>query len=148
MDRILQLLKKHKVLFVGVGNLLKSDDGVGVYICQELSKNPDLNCLIVESSLEKFIGKINQLNPEILVMIDCMFFPDRDPGYYDILSVKEITPYVLNTHNISLGSIRDFFDMPIYILGIHPGNISFGENMSLTVKSSANKIIKQINQSL
>lgn len=138
------LLDNHRTLFVGVGNVLKSDDGVGVYICQQLEKHPGMNCLIVEASLEKYIGKINQLAPGILVLVDCMYFPGKKPGYYDLLPVKEITSFALNTHNISLGHISDFFNMPVYILGVQPDNTSFGEEMSLQIRKSADQIVRQI----
>jgi Ni,Fe-hydrogenase maturation factor len=35
--------------------------------------------------------------------------------------------------------------MEVYILGIQPKKIDFGENISYLVKNMANKIIKQIN---
>jgi hypothetical protein len=35
--------------------------------------------------------------------------------------------------------------MPVYLLGIQPEKINFGENMSHIVKEEANKIINTIN---
>jgi hydrogenase maturation protease len=127
-----------------VGNLLKKDDGVGVYICSQLEKNPALHCLVVEASLEKFIGKINSLDPEILILVDCMYFPGKDPGYFEFLSINRIMRYAVHTHNISLGNIADFFTMPVYILGIHPEHVDFGENLSDPVKKAADKIVGSI----
>ena len=36
--------------------------------------------------------------------------------------------------------------MPVYILGIQPEKIDFGENISYLVKNVADKIINQINK--
>jgi hypothetical protein len=33
------------------------------------------------------------------------------------------------THNISLAKLSELFNMPVYILGIQPADISFGEGM-------------------
>ncbi len=148
LNGLIQLIHKHQVLFVGVGNVLKNDDGIGVQVCKELKKNKRIPCLIVEASIEKYIGKIEQLNPEILVIIDCMYFPGKEPGYYKFLPVESVTRFTLNTHNISLGSIADFFKMPVYILGIHPQNTAFGEKISSPVKTTAKKIVDEINRSL
>jgi hydrogenase 3 maturation protease len=120
LEALQQFLKEYRVLFVGVGNVLKNDDGVGVYICRQLEKNPALHCLVVEASLEKFIGKINSLGPEILILVDCMYFPGKDPGYFEFLSINRIMRYAVHTHNISLGNIADFFTMPV----LHPGHTS------------------------
>jgi hydrogenase 3 maturation protease len=148
LNIIRQLIKLNKVLFVGVGNPLKKDDGVGVYICQKLRKNPDLNVLIVESGLEKYIGKINMINPEILILVDCTHFPNQAPGHYDLLKVNDISRFILNTHHISLNNISDFLNMPVYILGIHPHDISVGEKLSSPVKKAADQVVSYIYRSL
>jgi len=50
-----------------------------------------------------------------------------------------------NTHNISLKNISEFFDAEVFILGIQPVNIGFGENISYLVRSVSNEIINLIN---
>ena len=66
MHTLLKLLEQsHRILFIGVGNVLKRDDGVGVLISQGIIESPDLLTLTVEVSIENYIGKINSLEPEI-----------------------------------------------------------------------------------
>ncbi len=71
LDRLLSQ-KDKKILFVGIGNLLKMDDGVGVYISRKIRNKGNISSLTVETSIENYIGKINSLNPDILVLIDCV----------------------------------------------------------------------------
>jgi hydrogenase 3 maturation protease len=137
--------KDKKILFTGIGNLLKMDDGVGVYITNKINSKGNISSLTVEASLENYIGKINSLNPDILVLIDCMDLKS-DAGTFKLLSVNQIQDLTFNTHNISLRRLSDFFRMPVYILGIQPEKIDFGENISYLVKNIADKIIKQINK--
>jgi hydrogenase 3 maturation protease len=131
-------------LFVGIGNLLKSDDGVGVYISERIENRETILSLTVETSIENYIGKINSLNPDILVLMDCMEL-NSDPGTFKILTLNQIEDLTFNTHNISLKHLSEFFPIPVYILGIQPEKIDFGENISYLVKNVADKIIKQIN---
>ena len=56
-----------------------------------------------------------------------------------------IQDLTFNTHNISLKKLSDFFKMPVFVLGIQPENIEFGENISYIVKKVADQIIKMIN---
>jgi len=100
--------------------------------------------LTVETSIENYIGKINSLNPDLLVLLDCMEL-QSDPGTFKLLELNQIQDITFNTHNISLNRLSDFFTMPVYILGIQPEKVDFGENISYLVRNIADKIINQIN---
>jgi hydrogenase maturation protease len=136
--------KDKRLLFVGIGNVLKQDDGVGVYISSRVKSTERIGVLTAEVSIENYIGKINSLNPDIVVIIDCVD-TGSTPGKYKLLPVSEINDLTFNTHNISLKRIAEFFPMPVFILGIQPEKIDFGENISYLVRKVADKIIKQIN---
>jgi hydrogenase 3 maturation protease len=145
-EELISLLLKNdkRILFVGIGNLLKKDDGVGVYISSRIRKKSNIEALTVEVSLENYIGKINSIDPDILVLIDCVEMGSV-PGTYKLLSVSKIDDLTFNTHNISLKRLSEFFKMPVYLLGIQPEKIDFGENISYLVKEEAEKIINIIN---
>lgn len=133
-----------KILFVGIGNLLKKDDGVGVYISSGIINRCNIEALTVEVSLENYIGKINRIEPDILVLIDCVEMGSV-PGTSKLISVSQLDDLTFTTHNISLKRISEFFKMPVYLLGIQPEKIDFGENISYLVMEEAEKIINIIN---
>jgi hydrogenase 3 maturation protease len=143
LDRLLSH-KGRKILFVGIGNLLKMDDGAGVYISRKIRNKGNLSSLTVETGIENYIGKINSLKPDILVLIDCVELGSA-PGIFKLLELNQIQDLTFNTHNISLRRLADFFKMPVYILAVQPEKVDFGEKISYLVKSIANKIIKHIN---
>ncbi len=144
LDKILEN-KQGKILFAGIGNVLKSDDGAGVYISNRIISNDNILALTVETGIENYIGKINSLGPDILVLIDCADM-NLPPGSIRILDTNHIQDLTFNTHNISLRRLTDFFNMPVYTLAIQPENIHFGENISYIVKEIADKIINRINR--
>ncbi|MBW6515741.1 MAG: hydrogenase maturation protease [Candidatus Cloacimonetes bacterium] len=135
------------ILFVGVGNRLKSDDAIGIYICEKLQTTERKQVLIVESGIEKYVGKINTLAPDVLVMVDCTDF-NKEPGYVNLFSVNEIQDNSLHTHTISLGRISEFFEMQTYILGIQPLFVGFGEEISTIVLQKADELIAFINENI
>ena len=137
--------KDKNFLFVGIGNILRSDDGVGVYICRQIVSTNNVKTLIVEVSIENYIKKINDLNPDILVLVDCADL-NRMPGHAELLPVEQIKDFAASTHNISLKRVSEFFKMKVLVLGIQPGSVSIGENMTKHVKESADRIIKNINK--
>jgi hydrogenase 3 maturation protease len=146
-DELNKLLsqKDKKILFVGIGNLLKSDDGAGVYISKKIKQRGTILSLTVEASIENYIGKINTLNPDILILIDCVDMKLAS-GTFKLLTLNQIHDMTFNTHNISLKRLSEFFRMTVLVLGIQPEKIDFGENISYLVKKVADKIIKQINK--
>src|ERR1035437_7594832 len=107
LNKILSQTDK-KILFGGIGNLLKKDDGVGVYISKRIKKKGIVSSLTVEVSIENYIGKINSLNPDILVLIDCVDMMSPS-GTLKLLSLRKIQDLTFNTHNISLRRLSEFF---------------------------------------
>ena len=132
-------------LFVGVGNVLKSDDGIGVYISNKIKESRSIQKLTVEVSIENYIGKINSINSDVLILVDCVEF-GKQPGYYEMLPAEKVKDFTFNTHNISLKRISELFKMPVYILGIQPKSIEFGEEISEIVMETAHNILNIINQ--
>ena len=133
------------MLFIGVGNVLKSDDGVGVIISRQIVETDNIKALTVEVSIENYIGKINSMDPDALVILDCMEL-GSSPGTSRLVTLDDVEDITFNTHNISLARLRDFFHYPTYILGIQPHTTEFGETLSPPVKKTARQIIRQINQ--
>lgn len=137
-------LPNRLILFVGLGNVLRRDDGVGVYVAQKLLENPQIRVLNVEVSLENYIGKINAIHPDVLILMDSVDFK-RKPGYSALIPAGSLADYTTNTHNISLARISEFIHARTFVWGIQPALISFGEGLSAPVKRKANLVIKKIN---
>jgi len=134
-----------QILFVGIGNVLRQDDGVGVYISERIRESEYTSVLTVEVSIENYIGKINRLDPDLLVLVDCMDL-SRPPGAWSLLPVEQIRTHALNTHHISLKQVSELFRMPVWVLGIQPLTTAFGETMSPEVRRTADRLVEAINQ--
>ena len=140
------LNRKHKsILFAGVGNVLRSDDGVGVFIVSGIENRDHISTLLVEVSIENYISKINSLSPDILIIADCLYF-NQEPGYADIIPVGETNELTISSHNISLKKVSEFLKMEVYVLGVQPADLRVGEHLTPVVRESAEKIIKIIGE--
>jgi len=134
-----------KILFVGIGNLLRQDDGAGVFISTRIKETEHIKVVTPEVSIENYIGKINSIDHDILVLIDCVDM-NRTAGSFDLIPVEQVSDLTFNTHNISLKKLSGFFRKEVLILAIQPESIAFGENLSYIVHAACNKIIEIINQ--
>jgi hydrogenase maturation protease len=132
------------VLFVGIGNVLKKDDGVGVYISQLIENRDKISSLTVETGIENYVGKINQINPDLLVLIDCVDLQGQ-AGDFRLVEIDDLLDQTTNTHNISLKNISDLFKPATVMLGIQPLDITFGDQLTEPIRLAANKIINLIN---
>ncbi len=146
-DKLTALLSHtdRKILFVGVGNLLRKDDGAGVYISTRIRETENIRVLTPEVSIENYIGKINATDHDTLVLIDCVDM-NRPAGSFDLIPVDRVHDLTFNTHNISLKRLSEFFKKEVLILAIQPETVAFGENLSYIVHEACNKIVELINK--
>jgi len=132
-------------LIVGVGNRIKGDDGVGIYITKELKYKGLSNIIIAENGLENYIGKINSQNPKGIVLVDALDIENEKPGFFELIPVNEIKNTTSGTHNLSFKTLTSFFETnKQWILGIQPENVSYGLELSQDVKTAADEIVNLI----
>ena len=86
-ENVLKQLKKlrgSKTVIVGIGNILKGDDGVGPLICQQLHNNQICAELIDAGTVpENYIQPIVRKAPQNLIVIDAIDF-GAAPGTINI----------------------------------------------------------------
>ena len=68
-----------KILFIGLGNPIKGDDGVGVHISETLNKfrkRSQVEIITCYNSPANYLGKIVAKDPDFIIFIDSIFHPD------------------------------------------------------------------------
>ena len=101
--------------------------------------------ITAEASIENYIGKINSVEHDTLVLIDCVEMK-KPPGSFGLMPVDRVKDMTFNTHNISLKRLSEFFRNEVLILAIQPEKVGFGENLSYIVRDAGNKIVELINK--
>jgi len=139
--------KNTSILFAGVGNVLRSDDGAGVYIVSQIEPSENVSTILVEASIENYISKINSLSPDVLIIADCIDF-NREPGHSGLVPIKEIKEFDISSHNISLRRVAEHLKMEVYVIGVQPADLRVGEKLTPVVKSAADSIISIIKEIL
>lgn len=135
----------NNILIIGIGNPLRSDDKVGLFICDNLKETNKIKTLKIESSIERYIFTINRLKNDAIIMIDAADIR-KEPGKFDLIEIEKFTDTTWHTHNVSLKKIASqFLQKTTWILGIQPQSISIGENLTSKVKKTAKLIIKNFN---
>jgi hydrogenase 3 maturation protease len=145
-----EFIKNKKVVFVGIGNTLRGDDGVGCYFVEELSKkikNDKISFINAGLCVENYLSKIVKLNPEVVIFVDAYSGEVKQP--YLLLNKDEIQNLTFSTHNISLVTIiefleKDLTDTQFYVLAIKPQSLKIQERISEGTKKLVDTIIEGV----
>ena len=138
-----------KLIVLGVGNELKSDDGVGPFIIKKLKEEniENKNLLFIDGKTvpENFTGKIRKEKPTHLIIVDACLM-DLQPGEMQIVNKYEFANIGISTHSMSLSFFVRYLekdtDFGIIFVGIEPETMDWGEKPTPKVENAANEFIK------
>ena len=140
-----------KLIVLGVGNELKSDDGVGPFIIKKLKEesieNDDLLFIDAQTVPENFTGKIRKENPTHVIIVDACLMGSR-PGDMKIVDKNDFANIGISTHSMSLSFFVRYLekdtDFKIIFVGIEPETMDWGAKPTPVVEKAANEFIEAI----
>ncbi len=138
-----------KIYIVGIGNIMKGDDGAGPEIIKRLSEKKSLpdryKLLDVGETPENYLRKIINEKPDTVLLVDIADMK-VSPGTIKILNYDDIIDNSLSTHNASLKLTMDFIkseiNTDIFLIGIQPAELGFGKPISPAVSKAIDEITK------
>jgi len=126
-------------LIVGIGNQMRSDDAFGPALISRIVGRIKASCLDVGSSPENYIGKIVKMCPGVILFVDTVSM-NEPVATIKLISEKEIPVYGFSTHNMSpklmIENIKSQINTKIFMLGIQPKNLEFGEEISKEINEA------------
>lgn len=143
MRAMLDHLKSHlkgKVIILGIGNTLRSDDGVGSILASRIKDKVPFIVWDVGTNPENYLERIIKEKPDNVVIIDTVDF-GGSPGEFRVLEAEDIkTVNLFSTHNasisLSINYLQTSLKVDIIILIIQPKSIVFGDRLSPEVAKS------------
>ena len=150
--RQLNKLRNSATVIVGIGNLLKGDDGVGPLVCEQLAGKTSAELIDAGTVPENYIQPIIKKAPRNLLVIDAIDF-GAPAGTIRIFEPERLNSYALSTHTLSP---RLFVDMvcqnlrrdpalrepDVYFVGIQPAQTQLGESVSPQVSQAVQQLSK------
>lgn len=137
-----------KVVLAGIGNPIRHDDNAGLKIVQDLQGKVSGNVLLLECETvpESYLSEIQEFHPSHVLLVDVAFLGLK-PGKVRLIKSGEIASFpAITTHLLPLRIFCDLVEQTagakIALLLIEPGNVEFGEGLSLEVDKVTEKIKK------
>ena len=146
----LNILRNSTTVIVGIGNILKGDDGAGPLVCQQLKHAKICADLIDAGTVpENYIQPIIKKAPRKLLVIDAIDFR-ATPGTIRIFEPDQLNSHVISTHSLSP---RLFVDMvcqnvsvDVYFVGIQPAQMLLGQSVSPEVNLAIQQLSEVLTQ--
>ena len=134
----------NKLIVLGVGNELKSDDGVGPFIIKKLIddniENENLILINAETVPENFTGKIRKEQPSHVLIVDACLM-GAQPGNIKIVDKDDFANIGISTHSVSLSYFVNYLerdnDFKVIFVGIEPETMDWGEKPTEQVEKTA-----------
>jgi len=136
-----------KIGIIGIGNLLRKDDGVGIVLLELLVKRKKEFPKNIEF-IDGGTGGMNLLHLlarfDTVLLIDAVDFKGR-PGETRVFSLKDIQsqkkPVIMSTHDSDFFNLlrlsQELKELPetLVIFGVHPRDVSHGMGLSKEIET-------------
>ena len=149
LDQGLRQVFSEPPCVIGVGNTLRSDDGVGVFIAErladELASGSRHAVICAEDVIENHVFRIADSAVRNVLVIDAVQGTGSEPGSLVLGSLTEMEiGGGFSTHKLALSMAAKLLAQhgkDVYLLGIAAENIEFGTSVSQEILESAETVI-------
>ncbi len=142
---------KGKIIFVGIGNSMRGDDGFGPAFIARLKNRVDFPCINGRDIPENYFGKIVNEQPDTIILIDAVQL-FLEPGEYRLLRHDDLLNAGFSTHSASPSILMEYLGeetgAKVYMLGVQPNSVNFGGGLSIAVKHTLARLEKLILEAL
>ena len=142
-----------KVLVLGIGNRLMMDDGIGIYVIEELSKckcPTNIQYVIGESDIDYCLEHIE--GATFVIIVDAIY-AGKAPGelsIYPLANVLEQQTLHISPHNLHLFQVlylqKD--TMKGFLIGVEPSEIKFHLGLSQSIQQRWHQMIHKVNRTI
>ena len=133
---------------IGVGNTLRSDDGVGIFICTELEKT-NIQGLSVFTTHQLHIELVEELKEfDTIIIVDAGIKPNNEVSFYPI--TEQNSNSIHSSHNIDatllFSLLQNLYpsDRSFFVCEIQVQNFELGEGLSSLALMNARKAVQLI----
>jgi hydrogenase 3 maturation protease len=146
--RTFSVYDNSKIIFLGLGNNYRGDDGAGLYFLKKLkSSGAFKDSIYIEAGInpENYIAQILKLAPSILIFIDSAKW-GGEPGNIKLFRSSETGGLSVSTHSYSLKILEEYFlqfnHIDFYYVGIQPFTTLSVKGLSAYVAGGIDKFFQ------
>jgi hydrogenase maturation protease len=142
-----------KIIVLGIGNQLMMDDGIGIYLVEELSKlnhTPHVSFLIGESDIDYCMGEIKKAT--FVVIVDAVYSGNNsgELTVYPLENLHEHQTLDISAHNFHLfqSLYQQRETIKGYLIGVEPFEIKFHIGLSNSLQEKWKTILEDVSATI
>jgi len=155
MDNLLTASRRRlRLLVLGIGNLLYTDDGVGVHVVRELRKRRYASILVTEIGTAMLDALPLFEWADRVLVVDAIQAGGK-PGsiYWGELSAIQSLCHGPSIHDVGIASVLTLMSKgasqpEVFVLGVEPASLDLGLGLTVTVRNVLPHVIGIINDTL
>ncbi|MCS7108705.1 MAG: hydrogenase maturation protease [Sulfolobales archaeon] len=145
-----ELLSSDNLVIIGLGNILRGDDGIGILIAKKLRKLlkglSNVKVIVCESGLENATHLLMRYKPRHMLIIDAVYVDGGIPGDLYVFDAGELNSYTsITTHHLPLKLTLDYLithlNVDVKVIGIQIKSVGLGSSVSEEVLASGKYLL-------
>ena len=137
-----------KIAVLGIGNDLRSDDGLGLFFIDKLNiDDPRIMIENVGSVPEGFTKPLADFGAERIIMVDAADMR-KPPGHVELITKDRIGGIAISTHGMPLSFLMIYLEKETsgktILIGIQPKSIQYGEELTPEIREVVDKTIASL----
>jgi hydrogenase 3 maturation protease len=133
---LIQRLRGKRFGVVGIGNVLRGDDGAGCMLVELLQGRIDMPIVDCAEVPENYGGWVERRDLEAVVYVDAVDF-GGEPGEARIIPLAKMMESATSTHHLSLHYMIRFLEEEwsgdAILVGVQPESMDLGDGLSESV---------------
>lgn len=139
-----------KIAILGVGNDLRTDDGLGPFVIQSLDvHHPSVMVENVGSVPEAFARPLAEFGAERVILVDAADMR-KEPGHIELVTKDRIGGIAISTHRMPLSLLMTYLEQETgaqtILVGVQPQNVAFGEGLTPKIQKVAEELVIVLKQ--
>lgn len=151
LDELLDTLNTGTLAILCIGNVLKGDDGAGPLLAENISQEVAAEVIDAGTVPENYIGKISDLDPDLLLFVDAVDFGGR-PGQIRVFQPQQLESGSISTHSLPPQTLLTIIcartSARVRLLGIQPLHFGFADPVSYEVAAAVEFLARRMMRAL
>lgn len=140
-----------RLIVVGIGNVLRADDGAGSHVARRLLRRHGDAVFDAAQAPENYVAPIRRAEPSLVVLVDAADF-GGSPGEVRVAGAGDVEGLMMGTHAPPLSMFMRMLELEtgadVRLVAVQVATTTLGAEMSPEVAASVDALVEELDRAL